>query len=338
LGRSSGRPELVALGAAGALFHVWNHGLFKSLLFLGAGSTVHATGTREMDRLGGLAKRMPATALLFLIGAAAICGLPPLNGFCSELLVYLGLFGSAVRGQGSLWLAGALAAPGLALIGALAVACFAKAFGVVFLGTERSPAAARAHESGPTMLAPMGVLAGLCVLLGVAPALAAPLLDRAAGSWAGAGLAPVGTLAPLAAVSAAGLALLVLLATGGLWLYLRTRPLLAAAPAPLPTWDCGYATSTPRIQYTASSFADSLVELFRWALRPRVEAPELVGAFPSTTGFHSETPDAVLDLALAPAVDATGRAFNWLHWLQGGSVQAYLFYILATLVVLLLWR
>src|SRR5439155_6213990 len=124
----------VVLGLAGCLLHVWNHGFFKALLFLGAGSVVHAVGTREIDRMGGLAKRMPRTALLFLVGAVAICGLPPLNGFVSELLVYLGLFQAAAARDGRWWIATAFAAPALALVGALALACFVKAFGAVFLG------------------------------------------------------------------------------------------------------------------------------------------------------------------------------------------------------------
>ncbi|MEW6270068.1 MAG: proton-conducting transporter membrane subunit, partial [Thermodesulfobacteriota bacterium] len=184
LGRSLGRPELVALGLAGALLHVWNHGLFKALLFLSAGSVLHATGTREIDQLGGLLRRMPHTGLAFLVGAVAICGLPPLNGFVSELLVYLGLL-RTVAGSGDLaWLAGAFTAPALALVGALAVACFVKVFGIVFLGEPRSGRARAAHESGAPMLVPMAALGGACVVIGVAPALVAPLLDGAVSSWA----------------------------------------------------------------------------------------------------------------------------------------------------------
>jgi len=123
LGRSLGNSTFVALGLGGAILHVWNHGMFKGLLFLSAGSVLHATHTRDIDELGGLAKRMPWTALAFLVGAVAICGLPPLNGFISELLIYLGLFRSAALPHGNLWLTGALGAPALALIGALALAC-----------------------------------------------------------------------------------------------------------------------------------------------------------------------------------------------------------------------
>ncbi len=184
LGRSLGNPILVALGLGGALLHVWNHGLFKGLLFLSAGSVLHATHTREIDELGGLAKRMPWTALGFLVGAVAICGLPPLNGFISELLVYLGLFRSAALPQGTLWLTGALGAPTLALIGALALACFVKVHGAMFLGEPRSERTAGASESSRQLLVPMAVLAGLCFLVGLLPWVVAPMLDGAVRAWA----------------------------------------------------------------------------------------------------------------------------------------------------------
>ena len=174
LGISYGNPAMAALGFTGGLLHVVNHAVFKSLLFLGAGSVLHATGTGELDRLGGLLKRMPVTGATFLIGAAAISGLPPLNGFVSEFLIYLG----AVAGLGGqagaapAWpLMSVLVVGGLALIGGLAAACFTKAFGIVFLGEPRSDEAAHAHEAGAAMRWPMVVLAGLCVLIG----LAAPL-------------------------------------------------------------------------------------------------------------------------------------------------------------------
>src|SRR5439155_21753970 len=122
-------------------------------------------------------KSMPATALLFLVGAVAICGLPPLNGFVSELLVYLGLFQAAAARDGRWWIATAFAAPALALVGALALACFVKAFGAVFLGEPRSPDAQRAHEAPRTMLWPMIALAALCACIGIAPILVAPALD-----------------------------------------------------------------------------------------------------------------------------------------------------------------
>ncbi len=174
IGRSLGRADWVVLGLGGALLHVWNHALFKALLFLSAGSVIHAAHTREIDHLGGLAKAMPWTSLCFLVGAVAICGLPPLNGFVSEFLIYLGLFGTLGNGEGASFAGAAFAAPALALIGALAVACFVKVYGAVFLGTARSEHARHAHESPPSMLGPMGVLVACCFLIGLAPLLIAP--------------------------------------------------------------------------------------------------------------------------------------------------------------------
>jgi len=269
LGRAAGAPEIAALGLAGALLHVWNHGLFKALLFLSAGSIVHATGTREIDRLGGLAKRMPRTALAFLVGAVAICGLPPLNGFVSEFLVYLGLL-RAVGGE-RIWLWGALGASALALIGALAVACFVKVFGAAFLGQARSDRVSRAHESGLAMTAPMGVLAASCALIGLLPVAVRPVLDQAFVSWApemALARAPLAA-APLGLLSIAGASLLALLVAGSLALARLTRQARAVRAV---TWDCGYAAPSARMQYTSSSFAESLVGLFAWALRPRVHA------------------------------------------------------------------
>ena len=145
---------------------------------MSAGSVIHAVHTREIDHLGGLAKSMPWTALCFLVGAVAICGLPPLNGFVSEFLIYLGLFGTLVNGAGPSFAGAAFAAPALALIGALAVACFVKVYGAVFLGTARSEHARHAHESPPSMLGPMGVLVACCFLIGLAPLLVAPILEQ----------------------------------------------------------------------------------------------------------------------------------------------------------------
>ncbi len=164
IGEAEKQPIWIILGMAGCLLHVWNHGLFKSLLFLSAGSVIHATGTRDIDQLGGLAKLMRITTPLFFLGAVAICGLPPLNGFVSELFIYLGLLHTM-----TILPILALAAAILAMVGALAAACFTKAFGTIFLGLPRTRRRT-AHEVGPTMYLPMAVLAGGCLLIGIAPA------------------------------------------------------------------------------------------------------------------------------------------------------------------------
>jgi hydrogenase-4 component B len=337
MGRSIGNGVLVALGLGGALLHVWNHGLFKSLLFLSAGSVLHATHTREIDELGGLGKRMPWSTLGFLVGAVAICGLPPLNGFVSELFVYLGLFKSTALPQGQTWLIGALGAPALALIGALALACFVKVFGAMFLGVARTHHAAEAVESGGFMLGPMGVLAGLCALVGLLPWLVAPLLNRAVAAWAPdmGGPRNLAVLAPLGWISLVGALLVLGFLLGAL---LVRRNLRKTAPAETGTWDCGYAAPGPTMQYSSSSFAQTIVGLFSWALRPRVKNPDTRGLFPHRDAFTSHVDDVVLDSVLIPVAEAGTRAAYRLKWVQRGSMQAYLLYILLTLIVLFIWR
>jgi hydrogenase-4 component B len=333
LGRATGQAELAVLGMAGALLHTFNHGLFKALLFFCAGSVLHATGTRQIDRLGGLRGRMPATALFFVVGAVAICGLPPLNGLISELLVYSGLLRAATSERPALWLPGAVAAPALALVGGLAVACFTKVFGAVFLGTPRSRDGDGAHDPGRAMLLPMGTLALCCAAIGLAAPLVAPALDGALRVWADAPLVSVRELAPLGTIALANLALAALCAALGAWLATRVRDAPRAT-----TWDCGVAVPVPRAQYTASSFADSLVRLLGWVLRPVAEAPVLSRPFPSEASFHSHVPDTVLDRAVLPAAAVATRALSWLRPIQQGSVHLYLLYIVATVVALLVWR
>ena len=347
VGRSLGRADWVVLGMAGCLFHVWNHALFKSLLFFGAGSVVHATGSRDIEQMGGLARRMPATATLFLAGAIAICGLPPFNGFVSELLVYLGLVRAAVATPGApsaAWVA--VAAPVLAATGALAVACFVKVTGIVFLGTPRSAAAREAHESPLPMLLPMAVLAAVCALLGFAPILIAPALERATAVWAG-GAADGGGGQALPALAA-------LVPFGGLSLgavaLVALAGLLAAAVLPvcrrgrqrqgdLPTWDCGFAAvgSSPRVQYTGSSFAGWITSSFAWALRPHERLPQIDRLFPAAARFDSHVEDTVLDRFLQPAGRFALAGTAWFRSLPQGQLQRYIVYILAVLVPLLVW-
>ena len=342
LGRARGEPALVVLGFAGAALHVLNHAIFKSLLFFGAGAVHHATGTREIDLLGGLARPMRATAVLFVVGAAAISGLPPLNGFVSEWFVYLGFLGALARPRGDLLVFAALGAPILALVGGLAAACFAKVVGVVFLGSPRSAHVAGAHEVPASMIGPMAVLAFACVAIGLAPTALLPALTRAAAAWSRIDAATLAASAASAGASAAwvsvvALALFVLVAA--IWLVRRGR--LAAAPAPAPaaveTWGCGFSAPTARMQYTGSSFAELLVARFSWVITPRGRTRRPEGPFPDGAAFHTEIPDSVLDLALVPAA----RAYTWLttqaRVLSLRRIQFQMMLVLATLVAALTW-
>ena len=227
VGRAIGDPTLVLLGFGGAGLHVVNHALFKSLLFLGAGAVDHACGTREIDLLGGLARRMPRTAALFLVAAVAISGLPPLNGFVSEWLVYLGSL-QALSSASPFVAWAALAAPVLALVGGLAAACFAKVVGTVFLGMPRSDRGASAHEPAHAMLGPMALLAAACIFIGLFPAVVVPALGHAAAAWAQ--LSPDALAVPgrsaaesASAITALAALLLLLVAALAAWRNRRTR-------------------------------------------------------------------------------------------------------------------
>ncbi|MGC8625756.1 MAG: proton-conducting transporter membrane subunit, partial [Phycisphaerae bacterium] len=208
IGETYHQPIWIVLGIGGCLLHVWNHGLFKSLLFLSAGSVIHSARTRDIDALGGLAKSMPITAGLFLIGAVAICGLPPLNGFVSEWFIYMGLLHTIPV----LTILG-FAAVILTMVGALAAACFTKAYGTVFLGTARS-AAHHGHEAGPAMWLPMLMLAGGCIAIGIGPEFVAPLLDHVIHDWTHQPLPTLASLVPLPALTLINVGLIAAMAVG----------------------------------------------------------------------------------------------------------------------------
>jgi formate hydrogenlyase subunit 3/multisubunit Na+/H+ antiporter MnhD subunit len=338
MGRSLHQPALVALGFGGAVLHVVNHATFKGLLFLGAGAVHHATGTRELDRLGGLRRTMPWTAALFLVGAAAISGLPPLNGFASEWLVYLAAFRSLELRPTTTASLAVLAAPALALVGGLAAACFAKVVGTVFLGQPRSPDAERGHEPPRAMLAPMVALAAICAVIGLAPAPWIPALARAAAAWSG---LPLEALArPAAEATASGwrvslVALLLLALVALLAAWRRGR-----LPAPQPTaatWGCGYDAPTPRMQYTGSSFAELLVLRFRWVFFPKKRVAPPVGPFPRHASFDSHMPDTVLDGAIIPSLRHGSALADRLRARVGSRVQSKILMLLFGVVGLLLW-
>jgi len=339
LGRARGDAGLVLLGFAAAVLHTVNHATFKSLLFLGAGAVVHETGTRELDRLGGLARAMPHTAALFLVGAAAICGLPPLNGFASEWLVYLAALRTAFDvGPAPHPHFAVLAAPVLAFVGGLAVACFVKVHGTVFLGTGRSPHAARAHEPPRAMRLPMLVLAAVCVGIGLAPAALLPALTRAAAGWSGMAADALAAPAAEAGAGAARVSLVAAVLAGlVLTLVLLRRRLLPGPQPQAETWGCGYALPTPRMQYTGSSLADGLVSTFRWAFFPRARVLPPRGVFPGHAAFGASVPDTALEVGIVPALAWLSRLAALARSRLLGAVQFQALLLVSGLVGLLAW-
>jgi hydrogenase-4 component B len=343
--QAHGANALAALALTAALFHSVNHAVFKSLLFLGAGAVVRATGLHDLNHLGGLGRKMPATMLAFAVGAAAISGLPPLNGFASEWLTFQGLFGAAGTGgiEPLARFAAALAIGGLALTTALAVACFVKATGVAFLGLPRTAAASNAVETTRPAVAAMGLLAAACLVLGFAagPVSAAFTTVARATLHNGPPLVTVAAIsakpqaANVAIYAALGVGLLLVAAIGILvivsWSRARTRR--------VDTWTCGIAPK-PAFQYTATSYAKPIRLFFRRIL---VSEREVVvdyypgTQFPSSVRYRSQVTLLLEDRVLKPAHRLGLRAADLARRLQGGAIQLYIAYMVLAVLILLWW-
>ena len=290
--QSFGLAWAAALAFTAALLHVFNHSLFKNLLFLGSGAVLASTGERDMEHLGGLIHRMPLTAFTFLVGCVAISALPPLNGFVSEWLTFQAILQSPqLPSWGLKFLVPAVGAL-LALSAALAAACFVKAFGVTFLGRPRTEAAGRAHEADRFSLVAMFALAGLCLLAGIVPGFFIDALAPAAKSMVGASMplqseVPYLSIVPIAESRSSYSGLLVFIfmllsATAAVAVIHRfASNRLRRGPA----WDCGYPDPRPETQYTASSFAQPIRRVFGtlvFRAREQIEMPPPGDAAPGT--------------------------------------------------------
>jgi len=333
IGITLGSPVLLTLGFVGGMLHVWNHAFFKSLLFFGAGSVVHATHSRNIDRLGGLIKVMPLTAFCFLIGSVAIVGLPPLNGFISELSIYLGLFKLSASVLHVIAVLAVLCILALGITGALALACFVKVFGCVFLGEQRQAAPESTPRSYFFMLVGPLFLVACCLCIGVRPQLILPQLEIISHLWAPSVPAAVGIIGaefPLGIVSI--VAVVICLAFAAIWPVWKRGP----ERRDVPTWDCGYLFGTSRIQYTATSFAQMLTDSFRPVVQTHNPCVVLTEPFPRSTGFESHVSDIILDRLVKPLVTLIIWGAHKLRILQSGHSQLYVFYILLTLILFLL--
>lgn len=279
LGWSWGIPSLTVCGFAGGLLHVLNHALFKCLLFYAAGSVYRATHTVDIERLGGLARRLPATTALFLVGALAIAALPPLNGFVSELIIYSALLsGSAPSDQGNVLLICYAAV--LAFVGGVGALSTTRAFGLTFLGTPRDATVHAGDEAPLSMWLPMALHASGVVVFGLAPQLGLAAIGPALSLFsAGQASFVAGSLAPLTIANPLLAAAFVLAGSLAWW---RGRGARRSA-----TWGCGYTAASARMQYTASSFSDQLARLFRAFLPSarREDLPEEI--FPRRAGHLS---------------------------------------------------
>jgi len=343
--QSYGLPALATLGFIAGLYHTLNHACFKGLLFLGAGSVLYATHTRNMEDLGGLITRMPRTAACFLIGAAAISALPPLNGFASEWLVFQTLMGGALVPRPEVAIGMPIAVAMLALTSGLAVACFVKAFGITFLALPRSTEAARAREVPASMQVGMLVLVGMCVALGMTPFLVVPVLSRALAGLGRLPMTPIGFSLhlPLSVAGVTGEMSPLLLAVGvvlvGVLTAIVLRLLADRRLRVGDTWGCGRIGQTPRMEYTATAFAEPLRRVFAELYRPTedlsIDFHPKSKYFVRSIAYRSEVQPWFERFLYTPFLSALRGAAARVRQVQAGSLHLYLAYMTITLLALL---
>jgi hydrogenase-4 component B len=332
-----------ALALTAALLHVFNHSLFKSLLFLGAGAVLTATGERDMERLGGLIHRMPQTAFVFLVGSAAISALPPLNGFVSEWLTFQGILLSPQLPSWGLKLVVPAVGALLALSAALAAACFVRAYGVTFLGRPRSRAAETATETDGFSLAAMFILSALCLIAGILPGFFIDALAPISTALLGERMpVQIGSqwlsIVPIAASRSSydGLLVFAFIAISGMLTAFAVHRLASDRLRRAPAWDCGYPDPSPATQYTATSFAEPIRRVFGTVLfraREQVEMPPPGDTRPAR--LTVQMTDPIWDWLYAPLARAVSATADRLNRLQFLTIRQFLTLVFCALVILL---
>ncbi|MBI3509296.1 MAG: hypothetical protein HY064_01430 [Bacteroidetes bacterium] len=317
---------LAFAGFAGALLHTLNHSLFKSLLFYCAGTVYQATHTMDIEHLGGLIRKMPHTAFLFLVAALAICGLPPFNGFISEFLIYSGLFHAIHLDKLSLAMNMIVSICGLVLIGGLALLCFTKAFGVIFLGTERHPHQAQVQEAEFSKLFPKYLVAVLIILIGIVPqffvgVIEKPLALFTSGLPADASVSAFISTLQKISISVAGLILL-----SALTFLVRKKITASKNISSAPTWGCGYVAPTPKLQYTANSFVRSYRKLVKPVLMMNKKETEMKGIFPEPVHTVTHPYDRMEALLIDTPIRYLKGFMRRFRFLQNGNPQFYILY------------
>lgn len=342
LGLAKNDQTLLALGFAGSLFHVWNHSLFKGLLFLATGIVELQAGTTNINRLGGQIKRLPWTAGAFLVGCVSICGLPPFNGFASEFLIYLTAFDEETHRSTSTAVPALVALGGLALISGLSAVAFTKAFGLTFLGVPRTLEAARpGMKVGWRLRLPILILAIGCYACGLLapriiellePVIAVCIHEMAAGVQVAGVRVDSGPLQDVVVVTSGFILVAVAL------FALRGLLLLRREVGTTVTWDCGYAVPAASMQYTGSSYVQPTTELLGNLVPVQEVSERPSGLFPTSAAFQSHAGDPYLSRLYQPVFEACGWGLLKLRWLQNGQANLYVLYVAVTLIALLVWQ
>jgi len=334
IGVANDSTGMAFFGFAGAFLHVFNHSIFKSLLFMGAGAVLHKAKTKSINQLGGLMKRMPTTGKTFLAGSVAISGLPPFNGFVGEFLIYFGAF-QGMKLHGLPFILATLTIISLAVIGGLATACFTKVVGLAFLGEPRTEAAANASEAGFTMQLVMVLLASACLFIGIYPEPFVRLAFSGLRDLQMVGAAdPTLFLTLIRNVSlTAALFLVIIIGITLLRRMLYVRKQVDSGP----TWGCGFTQPTVRMQYTGTSYAMSMVDFYRPFVPAKTVYTGIKKIFPGLTTYQTKVEDIAEKSMHQKVVKPLFKLLEKMRWIQHGKIQLYIAYIILAIVVLLLF-
>jgi hydrogenase-4 component B len=328
IGLGSINKWMAILGFTGALLHTLNHSLFKSLLFYSAGNVYQAAHTMNIERMGGIIKRMPQTSFLFLVAAIAICGLPPLNGFISEFLIFGGIYNWLFSASLISLIAIVFALVGMVLIGGLAMLCFTKAFSIVFLGNPRNIKQDEIHETGFWQLFPMFLTVSLMVFIGLFPSFFIEALQRPVNLYTShivfnLNLLKVGAIDSLQIINCLFFGfLLLVIAVLGLRKYVNRKRIIETGI----TWGCGYGTGNSKLQYTANSYVRSFSKLAKPALEIEKKEVEVSEVFPEKKQYETDSYDKIERIFIDKPIKVINKITDLFLFLQNGHLQRYILY------------
>ena len=338
IGTATGNPTLGLLGYSGGLLHVANHSLFKSLLFFNAGSVYQSTHTRNIEQLGGLMKKMPYTAGLFLIGSLAICGLPPFNGFISEYLIYIGMFKSLPSADLNNSILLLLTIAGLVLIGGLAVFCFTKAFGITFLGVPRSEKASVAAEVHRSMIVPQIITVIFILIIGLASfVIMNPLFNMVSGAFSipSTNIVSMPAISSLTKISILGGIFILMTAVIILYRYYHLKNRIVSAG---PVWGCGYTAGSHRQQYTSTSYSYNYNHLASPVLHTKKIMDDIreEEIFPGSRTYEQHSDDAFKKVVIDRPVDWFSSILKKIAVMQTGEIRHYILYAFIFMLLILI--
>ncbi|BBE31512.1 hydrogenase [Tepiditoga spiralis] len=331
LGVTIKNPIITLLGFSGGLLHILNHSIFKSLLFLGAGSILHQTGIESIEEMGGFLKKMKVTSITFLIGSLAIAGLPPFNGFVSEFLIYFGVF-NGMNLSNFPYVFSLIVILSLVMIGGLAIMCFTKVIGVVFLGTPKTNKAKNAKESNYFILIPMIILTIFCIFIGIFPSVFINNVFNIVNSFKLTQKVNIDLKIASNITFSSTLFIISLLIIYLIRKYFYKNKKIKNST----TWDCGYGYPTSKMQYTGSSYAHEILNFYKPFIKVEESIDEIKGIFPKGTMYESKTIDVSEYLIKKYIVNPILFISNKLRWIQHGDVHGYIAYIFIALTLFLI--